>query len=84
MQAYSNKKQQHFASAVTTIVTANFKETWSSFSRTGDHDEDGAVAGKNGCLNQESPDKGTGEMSVPDADFFNFSDHSVNQETQER
>ncbi|KAG2593951.1 uncharacterized protein LOC120672245 [Panicum virgatum] len=34
------------------------------------------VAGKNGCLNQESPDKGSGEMSVPDADFFNFGDHS--------
>ncbi|PUZ53219.1 hypothetical protein GQ55_5G035900 [Panicum hallii var. hallii] len=34
------------------------------------------VADKNGCLNQESPGKGSGEMSVPDADFFNFGDHS--------
>jgi hypothetical protein len=35
------------------------------------------VADKYGCLDQEtSPDKGSGEMSVPDADFFNFGDHS--------
>ncbi|RLN25666.1 uncharacterized protein C2845_PM07G33190 [Panicum miliaceum] len=34
------------------------------------------LADKNGCLNQESLDKGSGEMSVPDADFFNFGDHS--------
>ncbi|CAO2181889.1 unnamed protein product [Urochloa humidicola] len=35
-----------------------------------------AMADKNGCLDQEtSPEEGSGEMSVPDADFFNFGDH---------
>ncbi|OEL15650.1 hypothetical protein BAE44_0023332 [Dichanthelium oligosanthes] len=35
------------------------------------------VANKIGCLDKESsPDEGSGEMSVPDADFFNFGDHS--------
>ncbi|KAK8454375.1 hypothetical protein SEVIR_5G439500v4 [Setaria viridis] len=35
------------------------------------------VVDKYGCLDQESsPDKGSGEMSVPDADFFNFGDYS--------
>ncbi|CAL4959685.1 unnamed protein product [Urochloa decumbens] len=35
------------------------------------------VADKNGCLDKESsPEGGSGEMSVPDADFFNFGDHS--------
>lgn len=32
---------------------------------------------KYGCLNQEpSPEEGSGEISVPDADFYSFGDHS--------
>ncbi|KAF8648620.1 hypothetical protein HU200_064665 [Digitaria exilis] len=35
------------------------------------------VANKYGCLNQESStDEGSGQMVVPDADFYNFGEHS--------
>ncbi|KAK3166363.1 hypothetical protein QOZ80_1AG0044840 [Eleusine coracana subsp. coracana] len=37
------------------------------------------LTNKHDCLNQEpSSDEGTSEMSVPDADFYNFGDHPEN------